>query len=347
LPAFVLINRFLDLLSRKRLFGLRPAGASFTKDTTTLLSSRNIPCRRTSMMRRGLLAILVLTALAGSASAQTTLEWKFFEGQKFFLEQRTDSNFTVTVLGMETTEKQNQQIISSFVVKTVEKDSFVLEQRVESWKLKSSKDMDAENPAVKALQTIFKDVVLTVRISRPGKVLSMDGYDQLIKNVDGLGNEQEAQAFKNLVSEKLIRSWATLNFDVFPEKAVNQGDSWRKDLDIPVPALGNITIASEFTLGDKRRQRHTITFKDTFDLKAGGGEIQPGVKLVDFKATKNQSKGKMIFDAAEGHVVVLERSLPLNGTMVFSANGMEIEAELISTETRTTTWHDEKPPFDK
>jgi hypothetical protein len=298
------------------------------------------------MVRRALLAIFVLTALAGSASAQTTLEWKFFEGQKFYLEQRTDSNFTVTVLGMETIEKQNQQIISSFVVKTVEKDSYVLEQRVESWKLKSSKDMGGENPGVKALETIFKDVVLTVHITRAGKVLKMDGYDQIIKNVNGLGNEQEVQAFKNLVSEKLIQSWATLNFDVFPDKAVDQGDSWRKDLDIPVPALGSITIASVFTLGDKRGQRHTVTFKDTFDLKAGGGEIQPGVKLVGFKATKNESKGKLTFDAAKGHVVVLERSLPLNGTMVFSANGMEIEAELVSTETRTTHWHDDKPRAD-
>jgi hypothetical protein len=296
------------------------------------------------MVRCAVLAILVMTALARPAAAQTTLEWKLFEGQKFYLEQRTESNFTVTVLGMEQTEKQNQQIVTSFVVKSAQDDGYVLEQRVESWKLKSSKDMDGENPAAKVIETIFKDVVFTVRITRAGKVLGMDGYDQMMKNANKLGSDQEVEMFKNLVSEKLMRSWASLNFDFLPDKAVNQGDTWKKNLDIPVPALGSITIASEYMLGDKRAQRHTITFKDTFNLKAGGGEIQPGVKLVNFKATKNESKGKLTFDAAKGQLVVMERSLPLNGTMTFSANGMEIEAELTSTETRTTHWHDDKPP---
>jgi hypothetical protein len=295
------------------------------------------------MVRRALLAMLVLTALAGPVSAQVTLEWKLLEGQRFYLEQRTETNFTLTILGMEQSEKQNQQVISSFVVKQVEADGYVLEQRIESWKMKSSKDDGGENPATKVIESIFKDVVFTVRISRTGKVLGMDGYDQMIKNAAKLGTEQDVAIFKGLISEKLMQSWASLNFDFLPGKAVNQDDNWRKNLDIPVPALGAITINSVFTLGDKRGQRHTITFKDTFDLKAGGTEIQPGVKLVDFKATKNQSKGKLTFDAGKGHLIMMERSLPLNGTLTFSANGMEIDADLTSTETRTTQWHDNKP----
>jgi hypothetical protein len=298
------------------------------------------------MLRRAVLAAVVLSALAGRASAQVQLEWKFKAGDKFYLEQRVVTESSTTIFGMKQAEKQNQQIILSFVVKSADANGYVLEQRIESWRIKSSKDMPgAEGAADKLLAGIFKDVVFVVRISRSGKLLGMEGYEQMMKNLNNLAGPQDVAAFKNIVSEGLMRSWAALTFDILPTKAVKQGEQWRKELDVPIPALGGIVIGTDYTLEEPGKAGHLITFKDKIAFKVGKNEIAPGVKLVKFALSKDQSSGKMIFDAARGRLVELERSVPLTGTATFSAQGMEIEAEINSIENRITRWHDQKPPL--
>jgi hypothetical protein len=300
------------------------------------------------MLGRAVLAILVVSTLAGPASAQDKpekLEWRFKEGQKFYLEQRVDNDTTITVLGMKQAEKQNTQIVLSYVVKSAGPDGFVLEQRVEAWRFKSSKDGPGNEEVVsKLLESIFKDVVFTVRISKSGKLLGLDGYEQMMKNAAKVATTpQELEQFKGLVSLDVLRSWVILNFDVLSDKAVAKGDQWSKNLEVAIPALGTITTATTYTLEDKGKGGAVIGIKDTYDIRPGKNDIAPGVKLVKVALAKKEGTGKLVFDADKGRLVSVDRTVPLAGSMTFSAQGMMIDADMESNETRATRWHDQRP----
>src|SRR5262245_21087403 len=103
------------------------------------------------MLQRAALASLVTLAFCGPAFGQASLQWKFKEGDTFYLEEKIVSKTTTDVLGMKNTEEQTQIRISSFVVKSRTRDGVVLEQRIESWKSKITGGLPGAEEGAKLL----------------------------------------------------------------------------------------------------------------------------------------------------------------------------------------------------
>jgi hypothetical protein len=295
------------------------------------------------MFRCAALAILAFTALAGPAFAQTSLQWKFKEGDKFYLEEKIVSDTNATVLGMKNNEKQTQHRVSVFVVKSVTPDGYVLEQRVESWKSKTvSTAPGAVDDGGKLLEQVFKDIPFVVKMTKSGTITKFEGYDKVLQRVKDV-SPAEAEQFKALATEEVIRSPLTMAFDLLPDKAVNKGDKWKKVNDVPMAALGKFSFNTEFTYEGKGEGGQLISTKGTFSFMAGKGDIGMGIKLLKMELTKNQQTGTVLFDADKGRLVSRELKMPMAGTMTLDANGLQIDVQLDGTENRTIRLHDKKP----
>ncbi|HJT78548.1 MAG TPA: hypothetical protein VJ739_15190, partial [Gemmataceae bacterium] len=85
------------------------------------------------LSRCGIGAALVLAALAGPAPAQVTLQWKFKEGDKFYLESVSILKQSMKTLNKELKQDIEQTTLFSFTVQKKDSDNnAVLQATIES-----------------------------------------------------------------------------------------------------------------------------------------------------------------------------------------------------------------------
>jgi hypothetical protein len=291
-----------------------------------------------------LLTTFAFVSLTGQALAQpVTLQWKFKEGETFFLEEKVLSDTTYTVNGQTTTEKRQQNRLSGFMVKSVTADVIVLEQRIESWQINSKGGSGGGlGDDGKILETAYKDVVFQVKINRNGTIVKFDGYDKFLKQLCD-ASPAEAELFKTMFPEDVLRAPLALALDVLPDKAINKGDKWRKTCDVPLGVLGKIIFTSDLTYDGKGKDGSLISSKGTFAFQLGKGDLGMGVKLVKLDLSKNEHTSKIVFDADKGRLVVQDLTMPLVGTLTMEVGGAQIDIQLNGVENRTTRLHSKKP----
>ena len=296
------------------------------------------------MLRRAALGSLVaMAAFTAPAVGQVSLQWKFKEGDKFYLEEKIVSKTMTTVMGMKNTEDQTQTRISSFVVKSRSSEGVELEQRIESWKSKVASGSSGTEEGVKLLEQVSKDVVFKIQLSASGVVKRFEGYDQMIKKLNDIDKE-EAKKFKAIASEEVLRAPLAMVFDVLPPAAVKKGDTWKKEHVVPMGPMGIFKFTTTFTYVGPGEGGELISTKGVFSFqpsKADASEL--GFKIIKLELTQKEMTGKMIFDNAKGRLVLSETSMPLAGTMTVEVQGMELDVTLDGMETRTMRISDKKP----
>jgi hypothetical protein len=303
------------------------------------------------MFRYAALAILVCSAVVGPAFAQdVSLQWKFKEGEKFYLEEKIQSDVIEKVpkLDKTTIKKQTQQRLSSFLIKSVQPDgTIVMEQRIESWKIKVVGDVPgAADDGGKLLEQLFRDVTFVVRMNKFGKIVKLEGQEKIAQKIRDMKNinQGEADQLKAHATEEILRSPLSIAFDMLPEKAVKKGDKWTRVSEVPVPALGKFTFTTEFTYETRVEAGDVLASKGLFTFQTGkDGQMSPGVKLLKIELAKNQQTGRIVFDGAKGRLVVKETNLPLAISMTVMTQGTELVIEIEANENRTIRLHDTKP----
>src|SRR5947209_8567875 len=81
---------------------------------------------------------LTLIPLAGPAYGQVTLEWKFKEGDHFYVETVTHLKQQMRTMGQTFDQDLDQTSVLGFTVKKIAADRVLLEEKIESMKFKAA-----------------------------------------------------------------------------------------------------------------------------------------------------------------------------------------------------------------
>src|SRR5262245_42776375 len=84
-----------------------------------------------TMLRKGCLGVLLLAGFALPAYGQVKLEWKFKEGDTFWIETVAKTRQTVKELGRESKREQEQTTVWHFTVVKATADTIILDQVLE------------------------------------------------------------------------------------------------------------------------------------------------------------------------------------------------------------------------
>src|SRR5262249_29954907 len=155
------------------------------------------------------------------------------------------------------------------VVRSRDRDGVVLEQRIEAWRSKILPDAGSEADDTKLLEKMCQGVVFTVHLSPGGAVTRFEGYDQLLKKLGEL-NPAEARKFKAIAGEDVLRAPLRAVFDILPAAAVKKGDTWTRDVAVPMGPVGTFKVATTYTyqgLGDGGEQ--VVGTKGVFSFQPG------------------------------------------------------------------------------
>lgn len=283
--------------------------------------------------------LLATSGLGSTALAQSTLRWKFQEGQTLQVRcvQETDTVMIVNNRRI-TVAIENQMEMQWEVKKVAEDGSADLEQTFKRLQMKmqtasappiqyDSEAKEQSSPAAEMVAEHIQPVLAqacSIRINSRGEIQEVKLPPELTKALTG----DEAKTWKSPFTkeglEKTLRQVAV----VLPEAAISKGDSWdqRRDIDSP---LGRVQLNSKYTYHDSVKQddRALEELRLTSELKF----LTPppgGLKLVD-----QQTTGKLLFDAAAGRLASSQTEQKMTTERLYRDQKIRVE----STSTVTAT----------
>jgi len=287
---------------------------------------------------------LVLLAGVLPVGAQTALQWKFKEGDKFTIEAVTETKQTVTVGDKSSTSVSTFTTLSTFEVKKVDAGSYTLEQTIDGVKVKSNKSDDSTVALASRFANQLKGTTFRFTINPSGRITSpgLEGYDELMRKLSG-GREAAEKEVRALRGEDTFKEELGLIFGFLPEKPVNTGESWTRKERLAMP-LGTLMGEAVYTYRGKVKEGESIDVarKWTYELpKEGTG----GIKITKGELKVDQAAANILADPQAGRLVNHKQTLHVVGRLTTTDTTMkDTTYDVDQTTTRTLRRVDETPP---
>jgi hypothetical protein len=281
---------------------------------------------------------LLLLAAGLPAPAQTALEWKFKEGDKFYIEAVTETKQTVTVADKAaTTSESTFTTVSRFEVKKADAGSYTLEQTIEGVRVKSNKTDDPTVAVASRFANLLKGATFKFTINSAGKVTSgLEGYDDLIKKLSG-GNEKADKSNRALLPEDAFKEELNAIFGFLPDKPVKAGDPWTRKESMALP-WGKLSGDATYTYAGKDKDGEKIEVKRnlTYALPDGEGA---GAKVTKGDIKVDDASATIVADPAAGRLVSATSKMHVGGKVTVTEAGTADTAAKQTTFTvdQTTT----------
>jgi hypothetical protein len=293
-------------------------------------------------LRTTVAAGLLLAALVPPARAQTPLEWRFKDGEKFYVEAVTDTKQTITMGDRATTSASTFTTVSRFVIKKAA-DGYGVEQTIEGVKVSSSRTDDPTLGVRSRYANQLKGTTFKFTLSPNGQVTSktIDGYDDLIKKLSG-GSEAIEKEVRARLPENAFREELNAIFGFLPHKAVSSGDGWewRETLSMP---WGTLKGKASYTYrGRKAKEGEEITVNHEWTLELA--KDAPGVKVTKGDLKVDKAEGTIHCDPAAGRLIGNTQTTHAAGRLTMLDSSMkEVAFDIDRTTTRTLRRVDENP----
>jgi hypothetical protein len=291
-------------------------------------------------------AVLLLAAgLAGPAPGQVKLQWKFKEGEKFYLEEKTVAKQTLKFMGADKKQDLNQTRITRFtVLKKNDDNSLVLEVKIEAVKVKTGGDTMASARMLQDLEGATFKVTLSPKM----RIIKFEGYDALIKKM--AKTEEIGKMVRALITEDALSKPIEALFGFLPEKdgdkgeeadlELKKGDTWTALLDRPLGFMGTLKMTNSYTFQGKEEvegkelvKLEVVNTKSTFTHSGAGGGLAFRIVKGDFKVDKKKTQGIIYFSPRLGRVVRWRQTTALSGMVTVDAMGNMISMDLDHEET--------------
>jgi hypothetical protein len=285
---------------------------------------------------------LLLATLAAPAQAQTTLRYKFKDGDQLNYEMVQKMAMKMNVQGMEVAMDMNQTITMSWNVLTVDKDGNAkMNQKIERVRFTmeggpigkveyDSKEGKApEGPIGQVLAPIFgalagSEIALTMDPMGHMKDIKVpEKLVKALKDVPGAG-----AGFSDMFSEEGLKNMLNQGGLVLPAEPVTKGKTWNQKLEVKMP-FGKMMVDNVYTyegpVTKDGRQLEQVSLKPSVKMDA-----DPNAQVA-MKLKGQDAKGTAYFDNAAGRLV--ELNMTQNMDMEISAGGQNINQKVLQTVT--------------
>jgi hypothetical protein len=285
------------------------------------------------------LAMAALPASTAPAADAVKLEWKFLEGDTFYIETTNITKQTMTVLGMKQESDSENSTVTRYKVLKVDKDATVIEQKIESVKNKTSGGL----PGADKIMDSMKGQTFKLTLNAKGEVTKLEGYDEFIKKL-GSDNDATAKLIKSFMSEEALKASAAESFAFLPDKAVNKGDTWKRSQAVPLGPLGNLKGETTYTDKGPGKDGEEISFEQTFAYSPPKEDDSGlGFKITKGEMKAEKASGNIVFDVTKGRLVRTDSSMKMKGSLTFDLAGTSTTVELEMQQTSKARLSDKSP----
>ena len=295
---------------------------------------------------------MVVLAVAGSASAQEALKYKWNKGDVLYYRSVQDTTGKMTAMGMERTTTQKQEFVQRWEVKDVTADGVAtVDMSVVSVKTSMDQgtgvtgEFDSTKPAEEQfsgppnLRPMMETMGMlvgersTVEVDAQGNVRKVEGMNKVVEKMlakMGNANPIVARNVRSTMGDEAIRGNLELFFKILPEKPVKEGDTWTTTFQQSSPGMGGrMKIDSEWKHAGTETVNGASVVKLVNNMKVDvappkeGEEsgLAPGMKMT---VTDGKGTGESLFDAKAGQVVKSTVTMTLPIEISMSGQGQSI-----------------------
>jgi len=315
----------------------------------------------TRVFWRGCLVVAAVLGMTVTAIPQEKtgsgekLVWKAFDGtEPFFQELTTETVQTMTVMGMEVKQTQNQTFFMKWTPKKSEGNSWVVEQQIIGVKMNINiggnniaYDSMAKDQAQNPLTDFFKALTspsakFTLTINKDDmKVTKIEGRTEFINELVK-SNQQLDTLLKQILSEDALKQMADPTFAAIPPKGeIPKDGKWeKKDVVLNMGPIGSYITSYSYKVNEKdigeqiKKGKVNIDVETKLTYKAP--DSKSGALPFIIKAGKldgTSKEGKIVFDVAKGVIDTSDMVLELNGTLTIEIAGQPTDVTLKQTQT--------------
>jgi hypothetical protein len=261
-------------------------------------------------MKIVLLSALCTAVASSAASAQTTLRYKFKDGEKLEYVMEQKMKMTMSINNMDIETKMNMSMDMSWNVVGVNSDgSAKLQMKVTRAKMSMDGptgqvevDSNAKNEPDDAIGKIFSQIIkatatmeMTGTMQTNGDMKDIKVSEETVKamknlpGADKLGDMLSPESFKSMVSNL-----------VFPTDAVTKGKTWTNKNEAKTPIGKTITEGTYTYEGPVQKDGATL---EKISIKPNI-KIEPDPKApVKIELKESKGSGQILFDNKAGRMV--------------------------------------------
>lgn len=294
-----------------------------------------------------LLTVVWFSLAVSASSAQTTLRWKFQEGQKFKQVVQQDMKMAMKVGERDITTQMKQTMDVIWTVGQVDADGVsTVEQQFTHMRMKMDApggigfefDSDKEQeltgvgamiaPALKALaQSKF-----TMKMTNRGEVKEVEVTPETVEAFKKLpGTGQMGGTFSKDGLINMIKQGA----NAFPEGPVDVGDDWSNEASIEVPQIGKLETVTKLTYAGQEVVDGKSLERVNIDVAVKVTPKEDEEPALPMTIKDQKGSGYLLFDNAAGRLS--HSNLVQNMTMEISVGGTALNQKIEQTMTTRLT----------
>jgi hypothetical protein len=305
-------------------------------------------------------AVWVLGLVSRAMAGETEIGWKFEKDKIFYQELKTVTTQTMSVMGQELAQNQEQSFYFRWTVKDIKDGKITLTQKIEGVRLKMDIagnviQFDSAAPAdprftSTALAQFFQAMVgaeLTVTYKQSDmKIEKIEGITELLKKLVAV-NQQMEPLLKKLLSEEAIRQMIDPSFAVVPDGGrIEKGKEWERSSRLSLGPIGNYETIYKFKYTGDSDEKDlvgiTVSPVIKYSSPSSPGEGLPfKILKADFKQGDAGAEKSIIrFDRAAGRVAESRLTTVMEGELTVEINGQSQRIPLRQRQTTTTRFGD-------
>lgn len=147
------------------------------------------------------------------------------------------------------------------------------------------------------------DISVKLHMTPDGEILGVPNMNEINKMLDSVPDPAVKQGLMLMLNEQSLIAMNEANYAMLPEEPVEIGDSWNREIDIPMGGGPVITIDARGSLEDIERLGERRVAVISLDGALRTETLQGGVRI---KITASDLSGTMRFDIGGGFLRSLE-----------------------------------------
>ncbi len=255
------------------------------------------------------------------ASAQVKLEWKWKEGDTFYVKTTRLIKQKVTIRDPGGDPKKSRDVTLESEITTVlrykvaKKESngvVTLSQEIESLVVRSP------GGNVSRPDAVAPETKLTLTLAPNGEVTKVEGYRGLIQRL--ADKQSDRDVIEKVLTEETLKQAANEIFAILPAQPVKQGATWPRSTAYQLGPLGKLSLKRTFTFEGEEKSASKTVSKMSFNTEATqfASNRRPGEAWFEInpdQLKQCEGKGTLLFDAENGRLVQVDLTSRIKGTM--------------------------------
>ncbi|WP_114791664.1 DUF6263 family protein [Niabella yanshanensis] len=154
-------------------------------------------------------------------------------------------------------------------------DKFDMNMQIMGQQVKmSSEDTDTTNEASAAFRAL-KGQSMSLLMNEYGKVLRIEGAEEMLNKMGGAGQQQEA--IKGVVGEDALKNMIEQSFGFYPKTPVKAGESWSTEMSLKQPYI--IAGSATYTLVKVEGKKAFIDFTGKLSTDSSASMTSNGIEV--------------------------------------------------------------------